>query len=125
MIKTSNWWCSDGTYNLKDNDVYGTQGANGVSNLGNESHYKAGAESKLIKSAASGDRRNELMYAACRQRRQICGPNHIEENDTEANRKRVVLGAEPGMNSSEKCTWIMRSKTKAPTFVISNARAGK
>ena len=79
----------------------------------------------MIKAASAGDRRNELMYAACRQRRQICGANHVEEGESEAKRKRTVLGAEPGMNSSEKCTWIMRSKTKAPTFAISNKVAGK
>jgi hypothetical protein len=31
-MTTTNWWCSDGSYNLKDDDAYATKGATATSN---------------------------------------------------------------------------------------------
>jgi len=31
-MATTNWWCSDGSYNLKDDAAYGTKGATASAN---------------------------------------------------------------------------------------------
>lgn len=35
--------------------------------------------------------------------------------------KRTIVQTASGFSTSEKCTWTLRSKTKAPTFAISQA----
>lgn len=68
------------------------------------------------------------MLQACRQKRLICGPMRVAEDALllDSNRKRAIVGnATGGFSSLEKCTWVLRSKTKAPTFAISNTTAAK
>lgn len=81
----------------------------------------AAAAGKLI--VAASDKRNELMWAACRQRKLVCGSGHVPEAETTANggMLRTIVKHADGFSSAEKCTWVMRSKTLAPTFKIYNA----
>ena len=69
------------------------------------------------------------MFAQCRQKRTICGIASVGETVTGSETmKRTIAGgaANAGkFNDTEKCTWVLRSKTKAPTFVISNTTAAK
>jgi len=124
---TNNWWCSDGTYNLTDSDAYGTGGANAHWNLKDSSEFAAAAENTLVLAAdpTTVDKRLDLFLAACRQKRTICGNGHVEEGGDDASRARTISKATDSFSSSEKCTWVMRSKTKAPTFSITNATAAK
>ena len=39
--------------------------------------------------------------------------------------KRTIVNSPSGFSTSEKCTWTLRSKTKAPTFAISQATKDK
>lgn len=60
------------------------------------------------------------MWAACRQRKLLCGASHVLEGETTANMLRTIVKGAAGFSSTEKCTWVLRSKTLAPTFKISN-----
>jgi len=51
----------------------------------------------------------------------MCGASKIDEAGTDANNLRTISADNTnGFDADEKCTWVLRSKTKAPTFVISN-----
>jgi len=132
-MSTKNWWCSDGSYNLTDDEAYATKGASVVSNnaiwnTGTGVAKKLLLASALLASDDLQDRRDELMLQACRQKRTICGAMRVAEDAalTDSNRKRTIVpNATGGFSSLEKCTWVLRSKTKAPTFVIGNTSAAK
>jgi hypothetical protein len=51
----------------------------------------------------------------------ICGDGKIDLAGTGAALERTVSAT--GFNQSEKCTWVMNSTTKAPTFKISTPTA--
>lgn len=69
------------------------------------------------------DRRLELYLAACRQKKSICGDRTIADTVAAGNAagKRQISTGEWGFTKegTEKCTWFMKSKTKAPTFAVS------
>ena len=68
------------------------------------------------------DRRLELYLAACRQKKSICGDRTIADTVAAGNAagKRQIATGEWGFTKegTEKCTWFMKSKTKAPTFAV-------
>jgi len=74
------------------------------------------------------DRRNELFYAQCRQKNKICGAGHVDEATASATgtntATRAIDFSANGFSAEEKCTWVLRSKTKAPSFTITNATGG-
>ena len=62
-LSAENWWCSDGSYNIKvNNSAYGTN------NVAASSYYNSLVNSDVTVAVIlpDGDRRNELMWAACR-----------------------------------------------------------
>jgi hypothetical protein len=123
---TNNWWCSDGTYNLTNSDAYGTDGAAAASNVKDATIFAASnVVGTLILPAdrSATDKRLDLFLAACRQKRTICGAGHVPDDGTA--QSRTIVKDANSFSSSEKCTWVMRSKTKAPTFSITNATAAK
>lgn len=125
-LTNKNWWCSDGSYNLTAAAAYATEGATAT-----ENEATIGAGTKLLTVANlngdsdTNDRRDELILQACRQKNSICGAGHVLEGETAANMKRTIKGdATSGFSSLEKCTWVLRSKSKAPTFAIGQASSG-
>jgi hypothetical protein len=130
-LSTKNWWCSDGSYNLTDDDTYATKGAAATSNSAVWATTAGNAildKTQLLEAADDQDRRDELMLQACRQKRLVCGDMRVKEDAalTDSNRERKVAGnATGGFSALEKCTWALRSKTKAPTFVIGNTTKDK
>jgi hypothetical protein len=132
-ISTNNWWCSDGSYNLAitADDTYATAGITATSNqktwnTTTNNSKKLLDKTKLNYAADNRIRRDELFLQACRQKRLVCGQGSVPEGGTTAQMKRtIVKAATGGFSSLEKCTWTLRSKTKAPTFVIGNTTAAK
>lgn len=64
------------------------------------------------------------MYAACRQKLLICGSANISAENAAALKTgvtRQIVGAATGFSGGEKCTWVLESVSKAPTFKISLA----
>jgi len=133
LHSANNWWCSDGSYNLEKvgDDSYSTNGATASSNIKDPSAFAADVYStgKLLAASAkplTEDKRLELFLAACRQKRLICGASHVPEAVAAGETmKRTIVKTASGFSTSEKCTWTLRSKTKAPTFAISQATAAK
>jgi hypothetical protein len=130
VISTKNWWCSDGSYNLTDDDLYATKGATATSNsatwVPNGANTALLDKSFLTSADDTDDRRDELFLQACRQKRTICEAMRVDESATDANRKRTIKGDNTaGFSSKEKCTWVLRSKTKAPTFTIGQVNNDK
>jgi hypothetical protein len=116
-MATTNWWCSDGSYNLKADALYGTAGATASGLKAVIADFAAASGNAATSEIVPGDdKRLELFMAACRQKKINCGGSSmIPETGTMS---RVVL-ATSGMTSLEKCTWTMMSLTKAPSFKIS------
>lgn len=75
------------------------------------------------------DRRDELLFAQCRQKRLLCGgkASIVDEakavSPATADNKRAIDFSSNGFSETEKCTWVLRSKTKAPSFAITNVAA--
>ena len=126
---TTDWWCSDGTY-LLTNDTWSTVGLGGSGFLSNTSDWGADG-AKMIgvntdNTISGGDRRLELFLAACRQKTAICGAAAIGETVTGSETmRRTIAKTAGGFSEKEKCTWTLRSKTKAPTFAVGGTAAGK
>lgn len=122
------WWCSDGSYNLTADDAYGTTGATASNNnavldtTGGNAFFTA---ADFYPNAFDKDRRDELLLAQCRQKRTICENKNVVESATASTMKRTLKSGANGFYFKEKCTWVLRSKTKAPTFSISNATINK
>jgi hypothetical protein len=130
VISTKNWWCSDGSYNLTADDAYATKGATATSNSATWVP-NAGAKPLLDKALLTSaddtdDRRDELFLQACRQKRSICEAMRVAEGGDDASRKRTIKTDNTfGFSSKEKCTCVLRSKTKAPTFAIGQTTKDK
>jgi hypothetical protein len=126
-VTNKNWWCSDGSYNLTAAAAYATAGATATENeatMGTGTNVLTAAN--LNGDNDTNDRRDELVLQACRQRRLICGNMVVLEGETAANMKRtIVKAATGGFSSLEKCTWVLRSKSKAPTFAVGQTTAAK
>jgi len=124
VMSAKNWWCSDGSFNLTDDAAYGTKGATASMNgatINTQDGKKMFDSAKLILNQYDKDRRDELLFAQCRQKNKMCGASKIDEAGTDANNLRTISADNTnGFDADEKCTWVLRSKTKAPTFVISN-----
>lgn len=64
------------------------------------------------------------MYAACRQKKLICGGSNITAESAASLKTgvtRAIVAAATGFSGGEKCTWVLESISKAPTFKISLA----
>ena len=123
------WWCSDGTYRLID-DTWSTVGMNGSGFLSETADWGADGLAMIGigngDTITGGDRRLELFLAACRQKTAICGAAAVGESITGSETmKRTIATTTGGFSEKEKCTWTLRSKTKAPTFVVGGTAAGK
>jgi len=76
IMSSNNWWCSDGSYNVKENnEAYGTKVATAA---GNNNVWGTGNGNPILTAGnAYGlytkDRRDELLFAQCRQKRTMCG----------------------------------------------------
>lgn len=109
---------------MTDSVAYATEGAAATGNIMSKTAFATTAGAKLV--TAATDRRNELFYAACRQKLSICGAGHIAETGDDASKTRAILkAATGGFSTGEKCTYVVRSKTMAPTFKISNVTTAK
>lgn len=83
MVSATSWWCSDTSYNLTTAAGSSTPGATA-------SIFKATKAGFIA--AASGtndilpgyDRRLDLFFAACRQKKLICGAGMVENLTTTA-----------------------------------------
>lgn len=120
-MSAENWWCSDGSYNIKlNNTAYGTN------NVAASGYYNSLVNGDVTVAVIlpTGDRRNELMWAACRQKNKFCGGSGLISGTaaqlTAGITRTILKAATNAFDSSEKCTWVMESSTKAPTFKISN-----
>ena len=128
-LKASSWWCSDGSYVLEASTAQGTAGSTSSSFAGDKANWpvdntaSAADNYRQLLQQPDYDRRFDLFLAACRQRVDICGGTSLVIDDKDPS----TMARQPSADftKSEKCTWILQSKSKAPTFSISNEAAGK
>ena len=129
-VKTQDWWCSDGTYNLTT-ATWSSATPGGF--LKDTTEWNATDGVKLVMGnndalVSTLDRRLELFLPACRQKKTICKASMIGETaaaDGADAMKRTISATASGFGTGEKCTWTLRSLTKAPTFAVGGTTAGK